>query len=208
MTCLLSFSWFQVRLGWHDAGTYDKNISEWPKCGGANGSLRFEIELKHAANAGNVSAPLVIFCFMMREHMILILILLQVLWMLWSWSNPSRTNMQVSLMEICFSLPVLQPLRSFMALQPTDDHSKNASWFIVMRLFWFSHISGSWWSQNSHDLWKGWCCCPWTMPTRGETPWLVTRFRNPAYCIWRFSLCLIQCLEHRTSCCTFSFIWY
>ncbi|VAI15011.1 unnamed protein product [Triticum turgidum subsp. durum] len=29
----------QVRLGWHDAGTYDKNINEWPKCGGANGSL-------------------------------------------------------------------------------------------------------------------------------------------------------------------------
>uniref|UniRef100_A0A453K723 L-ascorbate peroxidase n=1 Tax=Aegilops tauschii subsp. strangulata TaxID=200361 RepID=A0A453K723_AEGTS len=45
-----------VRLGWHDAGTYDKNISEWPQCGGANGSLRFEIELKHAANAGLVNA--------------------------------------------------------------------------------------------------------------------------------------------------------
>lgn len=47
--------WFyglQVRLGWHDTGTYDKNIEEWPKCGGANGSLRFEIELKHSANAG------------------------------------------------------------------------------------------------------------------------------------------------------------
>uniref|UniRef100_A0A8R7UG07 Plant heme peroxidase family profile domain-containing protein n=1 Tax=Triticum urartu TaxID=4572 RepID=A0A8R7UG07_TRIUA len=45
-----------VRLGWHDAGTYDKNINEWPKCGGANGSLRFEIELKHSANAGLVNA--------------------------------------------------------------------------------------------------------------------------------------------------------
>ncbi|CAL9099905.1 unnamed protein product [Musa textilis] len=45
-----------VRLGWHDAGTYDKNIAEWPKRGGANGSLRFEIELKHAANAGLVNA--------------------------------------------------------------------------------------------------------------------------------------------------------
>ena len=43
----------QVRLGWHDAGTYNKNIEEWPLRGGANGSLRFEIELKHAANAGN-----------------------------------------------------------------------------------------------------------------------------------------------------------
>lgn len=27
-------------------------MEEWPLRGGANGSLRFEIELKHAANAG------------------------------------------------------------------------------------------------------------------------------------------------------------
>ncbi|KAG2330164.1 hypothetical protein Bca52824_001344 [Brassica carinata] len=45
-----------VRLGWHDAGTYNKNISEWPQRGGANGSLRYEIELKHGANAGLVNA--------------------------------------------------------------------------------------------------------------------------------------------------------
>lgn len=45
-----------VRLGWHDSGTYDKNVEEWPLRGGANGSLRFEIELKHAANAGLVNA--------------------------------------------------------------------------------------------------------------------------------------------------------
>ncbi|KAL3638828.1 putative L-ascorbate peroxidase 7, chloroplastic [Castilleja foliolosa] len=45
-----------VRLGWHDAGTYNKNIEEWPQRGGANGSLRFEIELKHGANAGLVNA--------------------------------------------------------------------------------------------------------------------------------------------------------
>ncbi|RDY09519.1 L-ascorbate peroxidase T, chloroplastic, partial [Mucuna pruriens] len=45
-----------IRLGWHDAGTYDKNIEEWPQRGGTNGSLRFEIELKHAANAGLVNA--------------------------------------------------------------------------------------------------------------------------------------------------------
>ncbi|KAJ9146284.1 hypothetical protein P3X46_028568 [Hevea brasiliensis] len=45
-----------VRLGWHDAGTYNKNIEEWPKRGGANGSLRFEVELKHGANAGLVNA--------------------------------------------------------------------------------------------------------------------------------------------------------
>uniref|UniRef100_A0A0C9RZ01 L-ascorbate peroxidase n=1 Tax=Wollemia nobilis TaxID=56998 RepID=A0A0C9RZ01_9CONI len=45
-----------IRLGWHDAGTYDKNIQEWPKCGGANGSIRFDIELNHKANAGLVNA--------------------------------------------------------------------------------------------------------------------------------------------------------
>nr|CAD1842043.1 unnamed protein product [Ananas comosus var. bracteatus] len=45
-----------VRLGWHDAGTYDKNITEWSQRGGANGSLRFEVELKHGANAGLVNA--------------------------------------------------------------------------------------------------------------------------------------------------------
>ncbi|KAI4307257.1 hypothetical protein L6164_030462 [Bauhinia variegata] len=45
-----------IRLGWHDAGTYNNNIEEWPQRGGANGSLRFEVELKHAANAGLVSA--------------------------------------------------------------------------------------------------------------------------------------------------------
>ncbi|KAJ0241446.1 L-ascorbate peroxidase T [Hirschfeldia incana] len=45
-----------VRLGWHDAGTYNKNIEDWPLRGGANGSLRFEPELKHAANAGLVNA--------------------------------------------------------------------------------------------------------------------------------------------------------
>ncbi|KAL6650590.1 hypothetical protein ACP70R_009515 [Stipagrostis hirtigluma subsp. patula] len=45
-----------VRLGWHDSGTYDKNIEEWPQRGGANGSLRFDVELKHRANAGLVNA--------------------------------------------------------------------------------------------------------------------------------------------------------
>jgi len=43
---------WQVLLGRHDAGTYDKNIEEWPQRGGANGSIRFEVEFKHAANAG------------------------------------------------------------------------------------------------------------------------------------------------------------
>ncbi|XP_024538691.1 probable L-ascorbate peroxidase 6, chloroplastic/mitochondrial [Selaginella moellendorffii] len=41
-----------IRLGWHDAGTYNKDIKEWPKCGGANGSIRFTKEMGHAANAG------------------------------------------------------------------------------------------------------------------------------------------------------------
>lgn len=42
-------------MGWHEAGTYDKNIEEWPQRGGANGSLRFDIVLKHAGNAGDNS---------------------------------------------------------------------------------------------------------------------------------------------------------
>uniref|UniRef100_A0A7S1TMY3 Plant heme peroxidase family profile domain-containing protein n=1 Tax=Erythrolobus australicus TaxID=1077150 RepID=A0A7S1TMY3_9RHOD len=37
-----------VRLAWHDAGTYDKDS----KTGGANGSIRYEVELLHGANAG------------------------------------------------------------------------------------------------------------------------------------------------------------
>nr|BAA19611.1 thylakoid-bound ascorbate peroxidase [Spinacia oleracea] len=45
-----------VRLGWHDAGTYNKDIKEWPQRGGANGSLSFDVELKHGANAGLVNA--------------------------------------------------------------------------------------------------------------------------------------------------------
>lgn len=45
-----------IRLGWHDSGTYDKNIEEWPLRGGADGSLRFDPELSHGANAGLTSA--------------------------------------------------------------------------------------------------------------------------------------------------------
>eukprot|EP00899_Mesostigma_viride_P013965 jgi/Mesvir1/2256/Mv19303-RA.1 len=45
-----------VRLGWHDSGTFDKDIKEFPQRGGANGSLRFDAELKHGANAGLVNA--------------------------------------------------------------------------------------------------------------------------------------------------------
>ncbi|KAL2610659.1 hypothetical protein R1flu_029232 [Riccia fluitans] len=45
-----------IRLAWHDSGSYDKNISEWPKRGGANGSIRFSPELAHGANAGLINA--------------------------------------------------------------------------------------------------------------------------------------------------------
>lgn len=41
-----------IRLAWHDAGTFDKNIGTWPEQGGANGSIRFPQELAHGANAG------------------------------------------------------------------------------------------------------------------------------------------------------------
>lgn len=43
-----------VRLAWHDSGTYDKSIglSNWPLCGGANGSIYNQEELAHSANAG------------------------------------------------------------------------------------------------------------------------------------------------------------
>jgi len=42
-----------VRTAWHDAGTYDpRRPGPWPAAGGANGSIRFEQELAHGANAG------------------------------------------------------------------------------------------------------------------------------------------------------------
>ena len=41
-----------VRLAWHDAGTFDASSKRWPDCGGANGSIRFDPEMEHAANAG------------------------------------------------------------------------------------------------------------------------------------------------------------
>ena len=41
-----------LRLAWHDAGTFDNTIGTWPQCGGANGSIRFDVEMSHGANAG------------------------------------------------------------------------------------------------------------------------------------------------------------
>eukprot|EP01062_Namystynia_karyoxenos_P030481 TRINITY_DN22769_c0_g1_i1.p1 TRINITY_DN22769_c0_g1~~TRINITY_DN22769_c0_g1_i1.p1 ORF type:complete len:350 (+),score=90.65 TRINITY_DN22769_c0_g1_i1:81-1052(+) len=41
-----------IRLAWHDSGTFDKQGGDFPHCGGANGSIRFDAELKHGANAG------------------------------------------------------------------------------------------------------------------------------------------------------------
>ncbi|CAN0346385.1 unnamed protein product, partial [Ectocarpus sp. 6 AP-2014] len=44
-----------IRLAWHDAGTFNKDSAEsWPRCGGANGSIRFEPEINHEANLGLV----------------------------------------------------------------------------------------------------------------------------------------------------------
>jgi len=45
-----------VRLAWHDSGTYDSSIKEFPKAGGATGSIRFDPEIHHGANAGLTNA--------------------------------------------------------------------------------------------------------------------------------------------------------
>lgn len=46
-----------VRLAWHDSGTFDKDVSgEWPAAGGACGSIRFDPEINHGANAGLAGA--------------------------------------------------------------------------------------------------------------------------------------------------------
>lgn len=46
-----------VRLAWHDSGTFDVNLDkDWPGAGGAIGSIRFEPEILHGANAGLVNA--------------------------------------------------------------------------------------------------------------------------------------------------------
>ena len=45
-----------IRLAWSDAATYDKSIQEWPRCGGANGSIRFDHELDFVENRGLIIA--------------------------------------------------------------------------------------------------------------------------------------------------------
>lgn len=46
-----------VRLAWHDSGTFDKDVKgDWPAAGGAVGSIRFEPEINHGANAGLANA--------------------------------------------------------------------------------------------------------------------------------------------------------
>jgi len=41
-----------VRLAWHDSGTYDQRIKDFPACGGANGAIRFDPEMTMGANNG------------------------------------------------------------------------------------------------------------------------------------------------------------
>jgi L-ascorbate peroxidase len=47
-----------VRLAWHDSGTFDvsKAGQKFSSTGGANGSIRFDPEIKHGANAGLTKA--------------------------------------------------------------------------------------------------------------------------------------------------------
>jgi L-ascorbate peroxidase len=52
-----------VRLGWHDSGTFDKNVTgAWPAGGGAIGSIRFDPEITHGANAGLSIALAILQC--------------------------------------------------------------------------------------------------------------------------------------------------
>jgi hypothetical protein len=75
---------------------------------------------KHGANAGNTLLSLlspITSWWWVTQHFVS----WQILWMLWSWSNLSRTSFQVLPMQICFSLPAPQLLRSPKTLQLTDQ---------------------------------------------------------------------------------------
>ena len=41
-----------LRLAWSDCADYDRSIPDWPYCGGANGSIRFDSDLQDGSNAG------------------------------------------------------------------------------------------------------------------------------------------------------------
>jgi len=45
-----------VRLAWHDSGTFDQRIADFPQRGGANGAIRFDPEMTMGANAGLAKA--------------------------------------------------------------------------------------------------------------------------------------------------------
>lgn len=45
-----------VRLAWHDSGTYDQRMKDFPQRGGANGAIRFDPEMNFGANAGLLKA--------------------------------------------------------------------------------------------------------------------------------------------------------
>ena len=45
-----------LRLAWSDACSYDRMVHQWPKCGGCNGSIRFEKVLEYPCNGGLTKA--------------------------------------------------------------------------------------------------------------------------------------------------------
>jgi len=55
-SCVSLLRLVQIRLGWHDSGTYCADKGEFPGAGGAIASIRFKPEIDHAANAGLASA--------------------------------------------------------------------------------------------------------------------------------------------------------
>ena len=59
-----------VRLAWHDAGNYDKNLAseKWPMAGGATGSIRFAPEINHGANAGLINGVKLIQTHIKEKH--------------------------------------------------------------------------------------------------------------------------------------------
>ncbi len=59
-----------LRLAWSDAVTYDSCEITWPKCGGVNGSIRFDILLNHSSNAGLVKAISLLSAFKRRYQSI------------------------------------------------------------------------------------------------------------------------------------------